>query len=233
MLACRIAPKPVTDRQSSTKSNAQRAFDYVREQIYCGRFRPGDALRELHLARELGVSQSTIREALLRLQGAGLVVRVPNASTRVTDLSQEEAERRREVRLVLEEAAIRAALPRLDDDAFAELDRLLANIVAAVEVRSSFDLCFADLEFHRYLWRASGNPVLEKTLEQVTAPWFAAVGLVRSRQPDSSMEQAIRSHVRLVEILRRRDLEPAVEAIREHVLVFRTRFFDLEAEETP
>jgi len=223
----------VTAPGSKRKTSAQRAFERLREQIYSGRFRPGDALREKHLARELGVGQSTIREALLRLQNSGLVVRVPNACTRVTDLSPAEAEERRIVRLALEETAVRAALPRLEPQDFAALAGLVDGIAAAVEARSGFDLCSADLEFHRYLWRASGNTTLVRTLEQVTAPWFAAIGLVRSQSDGAGMEQAVHSHQRLVELLARGDPEEVIPAVREHVLVFRTRFFDLKTKADP
>lgn len=229
MLGLRDSESSVTARQSKRKTSAESASEYLREQIYTGRFRPGDPLREMHLARELGVGQSTIREALLRLESSGLVVRVPNASTHVTDMSAAEAEQRRIVRVALEETAIRAALLRLDEAAFRDLDERFDAIVRAVEARSGFDLCSADFEFHRYLWRASGNAVLARTLEQVCAPWFASVGLMRSRDSDSGIEQAVESHQRLLELLRDGDPEEVVAAIREHVLVFRSRFFDLDS----
>ena len=70
-----------------------------------GKIRPSTRLRELHLARSLGVSQSTIREALFQLEHSGLVVRVPNSGTTVASFSEDELRERIEVRLVLEEEA--------------------------------------------------------------------------------------------------------------------------------
>ena len=63
--------------------------------------RPGDPLRELHLARELGVSQATVREGLVQLERLGLVVRTPNIGTHVTKLSRQEIEERVELRKLL------------------------------------------------------------------------------------------------------------------------------------
>ena len=56
----------------------QQVQERVFEAILAGHFLPGDPLRELDLARDLRVSQATVREALLRLESTGLVVRVPN-----------------------------------------------------------------------------------------------------------------------------------------------------------
>ncbi len=38
----------------------------------------------------------------------------------------------------------------------------------------------ADLEFHRYVWQCSGNETLCSLLEQVTAPLFAFISVLRS-----------------------------------------------------
>ena len=72
----------------SVKSQSLRECveDRIRAAIFSGKLRPGDALREMHLARELQVSQATVREALLHLQHAGLVTRTPNAGTIVTHM---------------------------------------------------------------------------------------------------------------------------------------------------
>ena len=64
------------------------------EAIIAGHFLPGDPLRELDLARDLRVGRATVREALMRLESTGLVVRVPNKETRVTRLSQDGSEKR-------------------------------------------------------------------------------------------------------------------------------------------
>src|SRR5580658_7511553 len=77
----------------------------IRDAIFSGRFGPGDALRELHLGGELGVSQPTVREALFELERQGLVIRTPNVGTVVTNLSIDELRDQIEVRIMLEKVA--------------------------------------------------------------------------------------------------------------------------------
>src|SRR5580704_16956508 len=100
----------------------QQVQERVFEAILAGHFLPGDPLRELDLARDLRVSQATVRDALMRLESTGLVVRVPNKETRVTRLSQHDLRERKHVRTILEpEAAVEAA-GRLGDAGFRELE---------------------------------------------------------------------------------------------------------------
>ena len=80
-------------------------LDSIRAAIFAGRFRPGDPLKEIVIARDLGVSQATVREALLQLEHVGLVQRVPNIGSTVTRLSVAELCERVQLRVVLEAIA--------------------------------------------------------------------------------------------------------------------------------
>src|SRR5689334_8376945 len=64
----------------------------VKRRILMNEFKPGSALTELGLAKELGCSQGTIREALFHLQEDGLVTRAGHRGTTVTRLDPEEAQ---------------------------------------------------------------------------------------------------------------------------------------------
>src|ERR1700722_7274491 len=82
-----------------------RVFDAIRDAIFAGSLKPGEPLRELHLAKELQVSQASVREGLVHLEISGLVVRIPNKETRVTKLSNREVRERLELRESLEAMA--------------------------------------------------------------------------------------------------------------------------------
>ncbi|MET0427483.1 MAG: GntR family transcriptional regulator, partial [Microvirga sp.] len=82
-------------------------YETVKRRIMMNEIEPGSVLTELGLAREIGCSQGTIREALLRLQEDGLVTRAGHRGTTVTRLDQEEAEETLAIRRRIE---IRGAL---------------------------------------------------------------------------------------------------------------------------
>jgi DNA-binding GntR family transcriptional regulator len=204
-----------------------RAFEMIRDGIFRGKLLPGDALKELHLARELGVSQSTVREALIRLEHVGLVVRIPNSETRVTNLSRQELKERLEVRATLEELAFAEAMAAVDDSFFARLEELLEAIAAAAARQNPFELAEKDFDFHRFIWHHSGNEILSRTLEQVSAPLFASVGLLRSRGEPQKLETAVGQHQSIIDAFRTGDEQVVKENIRNHAFRFQGQFFGI------
>jgi DNA-binding GntR family transcriptional regulator len=202
--------KPV--RSSTLKATAVHA---IRDAIFAGRFAPGDALRELHLARELNVSQPTVREALFEIERQGLVVRTPNVGTIVTNLSSDEIREQIELRLLLEKVAAVKASERMTTDDFRELERRLVTLTASVSANEYYESAQADLEFHRQIWKCGGSRALARALDQVAVPLFAFVSILRSAG-SQDLIQVMSSHASIVEALRQRDRARIEDVIGQH-----------------
>lgn len=194
-----------------------RAYRVVRDAILAGKLLPGAPLRELHLARDLGVSQSVVREALIQLETAGLVVRVPNSKTTVTCLSKQDVADRIAVRRSLEVFAVGEAVRCATRSELQGLRDFLVNLEQAAWETNPFELAQADLEFHRYLWRLSGNRVLCETLERTTAPLFATVGLIRSKDQPRDAASAISAHEELLAPILQGDVQAAQTTVSHHI----------------
>ena len=161
-------------------------------------------MREMSLAREMNVSQATVREALQRLEHAGLVTRKPNIGTTVTRLSPKDVRERVALRAKLEIMAAEAAALRMTDADFAELERRLGVLGQAIAADNYYEAAQADLEFHRYVWHCSGNEMLYRLLELVAVPLFAFISILRS-QGLQRLTAVVEAHSPLVEALRTRD----------------------------
>ena len=198
-----------------SESLSAQVVTALRTAIFAGRLAPGQPLRELHLARELGVSQATIREALRQLERFGLVVRTPNIGTEVTRLSPEEVLERVELRMLLEERALTQAAARMDGPAFDTLGTHLSALTQATRRNEYFEQAQADLGFHRFIWEQSGNRTLYNMLDQLSVPLFASVSIVRGLQREN-LADVIESHEGIVEALRRRDRVSIRKALRQH-----------------
>ena len=100
---------------------AEKAFGTLHTAIITGRLRPGARLPIEELAELLEMSPMPIREALRRLDAAGLVDNIPHRGARVTELSITDLEEVYEARLALETLAIRRAAERFtaEDEALA------------------------------------------------------------------------------------------------------------------
>jgi DNA-binding GntR family transcriptional regulator len=192
-----------------------QAAGLLKDAIFAGQLKPGAPLRELHLARDLNVSQATVREALVQLERLGLVVRTPNIGTEVTRLSDQEIRERMELRALLEERALLEAAPRLTAPDVALLEARLDALGKAVARNDYFEQAQADLALHRAIWERAANRTLYNTLDALAVPLFAFVSILRgaSRQ---TLRDVVSSHEGLVEALRRRDASRIREAVRQH-----------------
>ncbi len=185
-------------------SRASAVEGQIREEIMNGSLMPGTALRELTLAKRLGVSQATVREALQRLEYTGLVTRKPNLGTTVTRLSPKDVRERVGVRVVLECMAAEVAAERMTDADLDELERRLKVLGEAVESDNYYEASQADLEFHRHVWRCTGNETLCRLLELVTVPLFAFAAMLRSHGLQK-LTAVVAEHSPLIAALRSKD----------------------------
>lgn len=193
-------------KDSDSSSRVAYTVLRVRQAIFQGQLPPGTPLRELALAREFEVSQATVRDALQRLEHAGLVTRKANLGATVTRLSPKDVRERVELRVQLEQTAAVAAAARMTDADFAELERRLRTMAEAIATDRYYEAAQADLDFHRYVWQCSGNEMLCRLLELVTVPLFAFISIMRS-QGLQRLTAVVASHEPLIAALRSRDRE--------------------------
>ena len=97
----------------------------IREAIFSGELNPGDRIIETYWAKELGVSQGPVREAIRDLEAMGLVETVPFKGSRVRTLTEKDVRDNYSVRICLESKSIRDAITQLDDEQMAELTERL------------------------------------------------------------------------------------------------------------
>jgi DNA-binding GntR family transcriptional regulator len=144
------------------------ALEAVRAAIVAGRLRPGERIKEVPLAEELGFSRAPVRDALRLLERDGLVELVPNRGAIVPELRAVD---------VLEVYALRAALGTLalhklmlDQGSTAPLERALARLVRAGERRRARDAADADLAYQQAVVDAAGLPRVASEFERLTWP---------------------------------------------------------------
>lgn len=201
-------PRP---RPGGSESLALQTANRLRAGIFDGTYPPGAPLREMRIARENGISQATVREALQQLESAGLVTREANIGTTVTRLSPREVRERVELRALLEVLAAQQAAERMGEAEFGELERRLTALGEAIQSDSYYEAARRDLEFHRYVWECSGNETLCRMLDQLTLPLLAFVSVLRANGLQH-LADVTAAHEPLVAALRSRDRDTIAEA---------------------
>ncbi len=203
---------------------AGRVAETIRRAIFSSHFQPGGQLLEAHLARELQVSQTTVREALVQLDQIGLVVRVPNKGSFVTNLSEAEIRDRLSIRWLLEGLAWIEAAKRMEEQDYADLERVLETELAE-SVRADDFPRAADVElgFHAAIWQRSGNPTLAETLSHLTPPLFVHATRQR-RDMGVSNANSCERHRAILDVLRTQDPVSIQAGLNEHFGAFQTLF---------
>ena len=172
--------------------------DYLRGMIVSGKWRPGQRIVETRIARELGLGQPTVREALGKLEEAGLVVRTQNSGCRVTQLTAKEYGQIFRVRTAMECLVVELLIENRSTSQAAELKAALHALKIAAASRSVEDFYRADLELHRTMWRLSGNRFLEKALSQLVIPLFAFAMIEIIAHPGFDLVFNARKHDELI-----------------------------------
>lgn len=136
----------------------------VKRRIVLNELRPGVVITELGLAADLACSQGPVREALMRLQDDGLVLRNGHRGTVVTPLNPEEAEEILELRRLIEVRAAAKAAAAVDAKALKRLDDLMVRMRRAAEAGEEYELIELDTAFHLEIFRLAEFRALEQIL---------------------------------------------------------------------
>lgn len=204
---------------ADARSQSERAYYAIRELIVTLELEPGAVVSERVLMEQLETGRTPVREALQRLANEGLVNVYPRRGMFVSGVEVQDLSGLSEVRATLEPACARLAAERATPDDLAELDALLDALAHLENGGDERTLIELDQRIHRTLYRCAHNSFLEETLTTyyvlALRIWFLALGRVTDR-----LDDAVRSHRKLLEAVRRGDTDRAEAAMREHVADF-------------
>lgn len=189
----------------------------VIERVLDGTYPAGSRLVESQLAREFGVSQAPVREALRDLEAMRLVESQPYRGARIRAVSQEELAEIYPVRAALEEVAGREAAPRITADRIAELEAELDGMRAAAVRGDVQQQLVHDARFHRIIVEASGNATLLEVWGSLRIEARTLVSLLTS---DSDLLAIADTHEPVLAALRQADAELAGKEMRSHIESF-------------
>jgi DNA-binding GntR family transcriptional regulator len=195
-------------------TTAQHALDALRRAIISGDLRPGQKIRQEEIADTLGVSIAPVREALRALEQEGQVRYEPRRGYFVTELRVEDLTEIYALRQVLEERAVRHALPTLDDDALHRIELAARDCVDAADAGDVAAELEANRRFHFAVMEAPGQP---HTLRVIRLLWDSteAYRAMYYNSPEERRE-AVSAHDRILGVLRARDADALVRELDAH-----------------
>src|SRR6056297_1958356 len=137
---------------------SQRIARILTDAIVSGQLKPGDRVAESVIARDLGVSRAPVREAGRMLESTGLLVSHPNRGFFVRTMNSEDLGTLYELRLAIEREAAALVVRKGTAEVIPLLRKQLEKMIALADAERLPETAAADLEFHRLIVEASGNP---------------------------------------------------------------------------
>jgi DNA-binding GntR family transcriptional regulator len=192
---------------------SEQVKERLLEAILDGRYPPGARIVETRVARELGTSQAPVREALRDLEALGVVEVAPFRGARVRRLSAAELLEAFAVRAQLESLAARLAIPRLTPGELDELEALIREMQRSADAGDLHAEAIADASFHGRIVELSANRTLQRvwrTLEPYSRTYITIAA------PRSDRREIADHHLPILDALRRRDPDLAVEVLHRH-----------------
>lgn len=202
----------------TAKHDRDSIFSALRDQILRGELAAGTLLREVALGERFGVSRTPVRDALIRLEEAGLILRT-GRGLEVRGVDPQAVVQVYDMRILLEEEVAGQAAENRSINDLLKLEALLERD-QRIEDRSDSTLIQANLEFHRAVWDAAANPILIDLLQRLDGHLVHAPRSTLS--VDGRWEESLVEHAALVDALRSRDREQARAIARRHFEQART-----------
>lgn len=201
-------------KESSRK--ADEVYARLKKQIVMSELLPGQQLVELELAGTLGCSQSTVREALLRLQEDGLIVRQGYRGTSVSSITPTESQIFLELRTMLETQAARLSLKRIDESALTALRHIVEEIEAAATNEDPYAVFEKDLAFHMRVFEIADLPALVPVLMRCSM--YNHRNKISQTDKPRALTETARRHRKIVEALAAGNADVVEEVVRHHVV---------------
>ncbi len=216
----------------SNERTSQTLARRIKELIFSGRLQQNEKLPpERELAKILGTSRTSIREAVLSLEQSGLIkiqrgnrggffVSEPSDETIAESLNDQLRLGRVDIgaltdaRIIIEPATARLAAQRRNEDDLTEIEQSVASY--RLRVNKGAERSFSDFDFHLAVARASGNLVMVMMISSLMDLLYETAS--RYSLPRPQREEVIDNHQRIFEAIRDQDAELAYDEMERHVL---------------
>jgi DNA-binding GntR family transcriptional regulator len=194
---------------------APQVYEWLRDRIISLEYAPGTTVSRTDLVRRFALSQTPIRDALMRLSGEGLVDIFPQSTTRVSPIDLRQATQTHFMRRSIEIETVRQLALAADKPFVPRLNALVAEQRAQYENADLVAFEASDRAFHRVLYESAGVPDLWTLIRDRSGH------IDRLRRLDlpspGKIEQILASHGAIAKAIAASDVAAAQESLRVHL----------------
>jgi DNA-binding GntR family transcriptional regulator len=196
-------------------SLTERAYQAISSAIANLEFKPGEALKQDHLARWLSISRTPVREALRRLEQDGIIQTLPGRGLVVTELTVKDVEDMLEMLRLLDAHAAELAARRRTQEQADRLAAVARDLLIAAERHDVAGWSVADKPYHEIILAASGNALLRQTIQDVRRRLHRIT--INSGTRPERLLACTHEHREVADAIVRGDADAAAALMRRHV----------------
>jgi len=198
------------------KSRAEDIVGIIKEGIIRGYWKPNEKIDDGELAKRLNVSRITVREALSKLVERRLIEKKHWKGFAVRYLSWEEIDSLIDIRIVLEELALKKIIQTITPNLIHSLEQSINEAKEAVERKDFHGFSRSDYQFHQIIQSESGNPWIKDILEDLHVLISIVRYISQWKHPEEVAKKSISEHERIVESLKQGNGNEAIRYLHEH-----------------
>jgi len=203
--------KPIMDLANIN----EKVYEFIKQRIIHLTYPPGHKINVRELQRELGISQTPIKDALFRLAGEGMIEISSRRGTFVKEVTEKDIEELFATRFILEAGAVDLVGKGMKDEQLEELEGLY-NETLKSGLESNYELFIEkDRAFHMKIIEFTGNQRLMETYNHLSAH-MQILRFRTARQNVGKMPWVDEDHRSILDALKERNPEKAKEVIRGH-----------------
>lgn len=192
-----------------------QAFERLRDAIITGHFAPGARLIERELCEAMGVSRTSIREVLRRLEAERLIEVEPRRGPVVARLSRKQVAEIYEVRALLEAALVRRFAMKASQEHIAELRRLYDELTIARLAEDVPGIVGSTWRFTEHMMKVVDHELISDLLQKLFAR--ISVSRVLAISVPGRLEQSGHELAVVMDAIERRDAELAAQSLTTYV----------------
>ncbi len=206
------------------KSLNEVVYESLKNGILEGRLAAGEIYSELELARELGVSRTPVREALLRLAAENFIVFHSRRGMSVNYFTRKDIEDLFELRQAVEESIIPKLIENLTQDQIEAARKIIAEQEECLKDHYDENLFLEiDRRFHLLLIEASGNRFMAQTYNNIRD--YVTITAAKALLKEGRAYEVIQEHKAILDSLAKRNSEMAKVAIQKHLITSKLTAF--------
>ncbi|MBZ4688608.1 MAG: transcriptional Regulator, GntR family [Clostridiales bacterium] len=189
--------------------------NYLQEAILNGKLQPGNRVVETRIAKELGVSQAPVREAIRELELMGIIETIPFKGAVVKKLTKQDIKDIYQVRANLEGMAAKEAAKKITEEHIIYLEQLVEEMKDAAKIKDRNRFTELNIKFHRKIVDIADNELLKKLLHLVNLSEWTFITTKISKR---SLGDLAERHNPIIECFKKGDYEAAENIMEQHIL---------------